>query len=310
MTNTSEMRKYLRSGKFPRRRLREAPILALLFLSALVSVVTTVGIIAILLIEAVPFWGDVSIVGFLTGTQWAPLFADKSFGVLPLLSATALISVLALAVALPIGILSAIYLSEYSPNVVRSIVKPGLEVLAGIPTVVYGFFAITFISPMIIKPVFQSETLFSALGAAIAMGIMLIPMVVSLSEDAMRAVPNSLREGAYALGANRFQVSTRVVVPAALSGIVAAGLLTLARAFGETMIVTIAAGGIPNLSINPLEAMQAMTAYIMEVAMGDTPRGTIEYQSIFAIGTLLFIFTLGINLVAQAFLSKFREVYE
>jgi len=290
--------------------LREAPILALLFLSALLSVVTTVGIIVILLIEAVPFWGDVSIVGFLTGTQWAPLFADKSFGVLPLLSATALISVLALAVALPIGILSAVYLSEYSPNVVRSIVKPALEVLAGIPTVVYGFFAITFISPMIIKPVFQSETLFSALGAAIAMGIMLIPMVVSLSEDAMRAVPNSLREGAYALGANRFQVSTRVVVPAALSGIVAAGLLTLARAFGETMIVTIAAGGIPNLSINPLEAMQAMTAYIMEVAMGDTPRGTIEYQSIFAIGTLLFIFTLGINLVAQAFLSKFREVYE
>lgn len=304
------MRKYLRSGKFSRRRLREAPILALLFLSALLSVVTTVGIIVILLIEAVPFWGDVSIVGFLTGTQWAPLFADKSFGVLPLLSATALISVLALAVALPIGILSAVYLSEYSPNVVRSIVKPALEVLAGIPTVVYGFFAITFISPMIIKPVFQSETLFSALGAAIAMGIMLIPMVVSLSEDAMRAVPNSLREGAYALGANRFQVSTRVVVPAALSGIVAAGLLTLARAFGETMIVTIAAGGIPNLSINPLEAMQAMTAYIMEVAMGDTPRGTIEYQSIFAIGTLLFIFTLGINLVAQAFLSKFREVYE
>ena len=284
--------------------------MALLFLSALLSVVTTVGIVGVLLIEAVPFFGDISIIGFLTGTKWTPLFADKSFGALPLLSATILISGMALAVAFPLGLLTAIYLSEYAPELVRTTVKPALEVLAGIPTVVYGFFAISFISPNIVRPLFASETIFTALAASLAMGIMLIPMVVSLSEDAMRAVPNGLREGAYALGANRFQVSTKVVVPAALSGIVAAGLLAMARAVGETMIVTIAAGGIPNLSANPLQAMQAMTAYIMEVAMGDTPRGTVEYQSIFAIGMLLFVFTLGLNLIARGFIARFREVYD
>ena len=282
----------------------------MLFLSAVLSVVTTVGIVGVLLVEAIPFFGDVSIIEFLTGTEWTPLFAEKHFGALPLLSATALIAGLALGVAFPIGLLTAIYLSEYAPGVLRATVKPALEVLAGIPTVVYGFFAISFISPNIVRPLFQSETIFTGLAASLAMGIMLIPMIVSLSEDAMRAVPNSLREGAYALGANRFQVSTRVVVPAALSGIVAAALLALARAVGETMIVTIAAGGIPNLSANPLQAMQAMTAYIMEVAMGDTPRGTVEYQSIFAIGLLLFIFTLLLNLAARAFIARFREVYE
>ncbi len=281
-----------------------------LFMCAVLSVVTTVGIVGVLLVEAIPFFGEVSIIEFLTGTEWRPLFANKSFGALPLLSATALIAGMALAVAFPIGLLTAIYLSEYAPEALRATVKPALEVLAGIPTVVYGFFAISFIAPNIVRPLFDSETIFTALGASLAMGIMLIPMVVSLSEDAMRAVPNGLREGAYALGANRFQVSTRVVVPAALSGIVAAGLLALARAVGETMIVTIAAGGIPNLSINPLQAMQAMTAYIMEVAMGDTPRGTVEYQSIFAIGMLLFIFTLGLNLIARWFIGKFREEYD
>lgn len=281
-----------------------------LFMCAVLSVVTTVGIVGVLLVEAIPFFGEVSIIEFLTGTEWRPLFANKSFGALPLLSATALIAGMALAVAFPIGLLTAIYLSEYAPEALRATVKPALEVLAGIPTVVYGFFAISFIAPNIVRPLFDSETIFTALGASLAMGIMLIPMVVSLSEDAMRAVPNGLREGAYALGANRFQVSTRVVVPAALSGIVAAGLLALARAVGETMIVTIAAGGIPNLSMNPLQAMQAMTAYIMEVAMGDTPRGTVEYQSIFAIGMLLFIFTLGLNLVARWFIGKFREEYD
>ena len=290
--------------------MREAPIIIGLFLCALLSVITTVGIIVILLVEAIPFFREVSVFSFLTGTEWTPLFAEKSFGALPLLSATALISILALAVAFPGGLLTAIYLSEYAPRKIRAAVKPALEVLAGIPTVVYGFFAISFISPAIINPLFHAETIFTALGAALAMGIMLIPMVVSLSEDAMRAVPNSLREGAYALGCNRFQVSCRVVVPAALSGIVAAGLLALARAIGETMIVTVAAGGIPNLSANPLEAMQAMTAYIMEVAMGDTPRGTVEYNSIFAIGLLLFVFTLCVNLVAYIFLAKFREEYE
>ena len=271
---------------------------------------TTLGIIITLLAEAVPFFGEVSILSFLTGTVWRPVGPDKLFGALPLLSATALIAALALSVAFPVGLLTAVYLSEYAHETVRSVVKPALEVLAGIPTVVYGFFAITFIAPNVVNAIFDSETKFTALAAALAMGIMLIPMVASLSEDAMRAVPNSLREGAYALGSNRFQVATRVVLPAALSGIVSSGLLALARAVGETMIVTIAAGGIPNLSINPVEAMQAMTAYIMEVAMGDTARGAIEYKSIFAVGSLLFVFTLGLNLLAQALLGRFREVYD
>ena len=297
-----------------RRRLqrvvREAPIISILFLCALLSVATTVGIVLVLLTEAIPFFQKVSVLKFLTGTDWTPLFAIKSFGVLPLLSATAFIATMALAVAFPVGLLTAIYLSEYAPELVRGIVKPILEVLAGIPTVVYGFFAITFISPHIIRPLFQTDSIFNAVSASIAMGVMLIPMVVSLSDDAMRAVPSTLREGAHALGASRFQVSTRIVVPAALSGIVASGLLALSRAVGETMIVTIAAGGIPNLSWEPLAAMQTMTAYIMEVAMGDTPRGTIEYESIFGVGILLFVFTLVINLLAQGLLAKFREVYE
>lgn len=297
-----------------RRRLqrvvREAPIISILFLCALLSIVTTVGIVLVLLTEAVPFFNKVSVLKFLTGTEWTPLFAIKSFGVLPLLSATAFVATMALAVAFPVGLLTAIYLSEYAPDPVRGIVKPILEVLAGIPTVVYGFFAITFISPHIIRPLFQTESIFNAVSASIAMGVMLIPMVVSLSDDAMRAVPSTLREGAHALGASRFQVSTRIVVPAALSGIVASGLLALSRAVGETMIVTIASGGIPNLSWDPLAAMQTMTAYIMEVAMGDTPRGTIEYESIFGVGILLFVFTLAINLLAQGLLAKFREVYE
>ncbi len=293
-----------------RRKLREAPILAFLFLCAFVSVVTTLGIVIVLLAEALQFFREVSIVEFLTGTEWTPLFSIKQFGVLPLLSATALISFLALGIAFPVGLLTAIYLSEYAPDSVRSTVKPVLEVLAGIPTVVYGFFAISFINPSIIRPIFETETIFTALGAAMAMGVMLIPMVASLSEDAMRAVPSALREGAYAVGSDRLQVSVRVVVPAALSGIVAAGLLALARAVGETMIVTIAAGGISNLSWNPLEAMQTMTAYIMEVAMGDTPRGTVEYESIFAVGLMLFVFTLSLNMLAQVVIAKFREIYD
>ncbi len=279
-------------------------------LCAALSIVTTVGIVVILLSEAVPFFTDVSVLDFLTGTEWTPLFSVKSFGVLPLLSATAFIAAMALAVAFPVGLLTAIYLSEYAPEPVRAVVKPVLEVLAGIPTVVFGFFAITFISPSVIRPLFQTESIYSAISAAGAMGVMLIPMVVSLSDDAMRAVPSNLREGAQALGANRVQVAVRVVVPAALSGIVASGLLALARAVGETMIVFIAAGGIANLSYDPFLAMQTMTAFIAEVTFGDTPRGTLKYQSVFAVGLLLFVFTLVINLLAQGLLAKFREVYE
>ncbi len=290
--------------------MREVPILAFLFLCALVSVITTVGIVIVLLAEAFQFFRDVSILEFLTGTEWTPLFSIKKFGVLPLLSATALISFLALSIAVPVGLLTAIYLSEYAPEKVRSTVKPVLEVLAGIPTVVFGFFAISFINPSIIKPIFETETIFTALGAAMAMGVMLIPMVASLSEDAMRAVPSALREAAYGVGSDRFQVSVRVVVPAALSGIVAAALLAFARAVGETMIVTIAAGGISNLSLNPLEGMQTMTAYIMKVSTGDTERGSVEYESIFAVGLMLFAFTLTLNMLAQVVIAKFREIYD
>ncbi len=281
-----------------------------LALCAVMSIVTTLGIVIVLLSEAVPFFTEVSVWKFVSGKDWSPLFSPQSFGSLPLLSATAFIGAMAMAVAFPIGLLTAIYLSEYAPEGLRAVVKPVLEVLAGIPTVVFGFFAVYFISPNIIKTLFSTDATYNAITAACAMGVMLIPMVVSLSDDAMRAVPSALREGAHALGANRFQVAVRVVVPAALSGIVAAGLLAMARAVGETMIVTIAAGNAANLSGNPFEAMQTMTAFIIDVVRGDTARGTIEYQSAFAVGLWLFVFTLAINLLAQALLAKFREVYE
>ena len=290
--------------------MREAPILGFLLLCALASIGTTVGILIVLLEGALQFFREVSVVEFLTGTEWTPLFSDKKFGVLPLLSATVLVSFMALLIAFPVGLLTAIYLSEYAPEGVRSTVKPVLEVLAGIPTVVLGYFAISFISPSIVRPIFSTETPFTALGASMAMGVMLIPMVASLSEDAMRAVPTSLREGAYAVGADRFQVSVKVVVPAALSGVMAAAILALARAVGETMIVTIAAGSIANFSANPLEPMQTMTAYIALVVFGDTERGGVVYHSVFAVGLLLFIFTLSLNMLAQAVLAKFREIYD
>jgi phosphate transport system permease protein len=289
--------------------MREAPVLAVLFLCALASVLTTVGIVVVLLDEAVGFFRQVSIVEFLTERQWTPLFVEKHFGVLPLLSATFLIALLALAVAVPVGLGAAIYLSEYASARVRGVLKPVLEVLAGIPTVVYGYFALTFIAPQILQPLGQ-ETVFSALSAALAMSIMLLPLVSSLSEDAMRAVPASLREAGYALGSSRLEVAVRVVLPAALSGVMAAVVLALARAVGETMIVTIAAGNMPNLSWNPLEAMQALPAYIVQVSLGDTPAGSLEYKTIFAVGLTLFACTLVLNVAAQWLMARFREVYE
>ena len=293
------------------RRAREAPIYVFLFFCAALSIVTTVGIVFILFEETLSFFAEVSLVEFLTATEWTPLFAEKHFGVLPLLSATMLMAAGAMLVAAPLGLLAAIYLSEYAPPAVRSAVKPVLEVLAGIPTVVYGYFALQFITPDLLRNIFgDSVNIFNAASAAIAMGIMILPMISSLSEDAMRAVPMSLREGAYGLGANRFEVATRVVFPGALSGIVAACILAASRAVGETMIVTIAAGQIPNLSWNPFEAMEAMTAYIVQISLGDTPRGTIEHSTIFAIGMLLFLCTLLLNVVAQWLLGRFREIYE
>jgi phosphate transport system permease protein len=292
------------------RRAREGAIYALLLACALVSVVTTFAIVAVLVGESWTFFREVSLAEFFTDTKWTPLFTIKHFGILPLLSATLLMSFLATLFAVPLGLAAAIYLSEYAPPALRTIVKPVLEILAGIPTVVFGYFALQFLTPDLLKLFFSDIRPFNALSASIAMGIMILPLVSSLSEDAMRAVPQALREGAYGLGANRFEVATRVVVPGALSGIVAAAILAVSRAVGETMIVTIAAGQMPNLSWNPLEGMEAMTAYIVQVSLGDTPRGTIEYSTIFAVGLVLFAATLLLNIAAQWLLSRFREAYE
>jgi phosphate transport system permease protein len=282
----------------------------MLLACALVSVLTTTAIVIVLLEETLAFFQEISPLDFFGGTKWTPLFTPANYGVLPLLAGTLLISIVAAAFAVPLGLLTAIFLSEYAPSWLRSIIKPILEVLAGIPTVVLGFFALFFLAEDIVKPLFQTTGLFSALAAAIAIGIMVIPLVASLSEDAMQAVPRSLREGAFALGATRFEVSRRVVVPAALSGIMAAFILATSRAIGETMIVALAAGSTPNLTWNPLEPMQTMTAYIVAVSLGDTPQGSLEFRTIFAVAMTLFIMTFAMNLFSQYLLRKFREVYE
>ena len=293
------------------RRAREWPIYAFLLGCALVSVLTTFGIVFALFEETSRFFKEVSIVEFLTETEWTPLFTERHFGVLPLLSATFLIAILAMVIALPLGLAAAIYLSEYAHPGVRRVLKPMLEILAGIPTVIYGYFALVFISPEIVRFLFGSDTpQINALAAAAAMAIMILPLVSSLSEDALRAVPQGLREGAYGVGANRFEMATRVVLPAALSGIMAASIIAVSRAVGETMIVTIAAGNQPNLSWNPLEGMQTMTAFITQVSLGDTPRGTLAYSTIFAVGMMLFVSTLVMNVIAQWLLARFREKYE
>ena len=280
----------------------------LLFLCAALSVFTTAGIVIVLAIETFGFLQEVSIVEFLTGTEWTPLFANKRFGVLPLVAGTALVSSIAMVVALPMGLLSAIYLSEYAPEGVRRIVKPVLEILAGVPTVVYGYFALMFVTP-ILQQLIPGLSGFNALSPGIVMGIMILPLVSSLSEDAMRAVPRGLREGAYALGATRMQTSLSVVVPAAFSGITAASILAVSRAIGETMIVAIAAGQQPRLTSNPLVPIETMTAYIVQVSLGDTPQGTLEYRTIFAVGMLLFVMTFTLNLVSTWLRERFREEY-
>ncbi|MDA0815866.1 MAG: phosphate ABC transporter permease subunit PstC [Chloroflexi bacterium] len=300
-----------RSRRRAMRRLREAPIKALLFACALLSVFTTAGIILVLIEEAFLFFREVPVLDFLTGTRWAPQFANSSFGVVPIVSATLLMSVLAMVLAIPLGVLAALYLSEYAHPSVRKVVKPVLEVLAGIPTVVYGYFALTFITPDLLRLIFGTSVgVFNVLAASMAVGVMILPLVASLSEDAMRSVPQSLREGAYGLGATRFEVSVRVILPAALSGIMAAVILAVSRAVGETMIVAIAMGLQPNLSWNPLEGALAMTSYIVNVSLGDTPHDGIVYKSIFAVGMLLFLITLSMNIVAQWLLSRFREEYD
>ena len=292
-----------------RKTLPERLIAAFLIACTWMSVMTTAGIIFVLLFQALQFFGQVSFLEFITGTRWTPLFQSKHFGVLALVSATFLTALLSMVVALPLGLLSAIFLSEYAPERARRLVKPVLEILAGIPTVVYGYFALLFVTP-ILQSISDKIFVFNALSASIVMGLMILPMVASLAEDAMRAVPRSLREGAYALGATRLEVATRVVVPAALSGIAAAFILAVSRAIGETMIVTIAAGQTPNFTLNPFVPIETMTAYIVQVSLGDTPTGTLEYQTIFAVALLLFALTLIMNLLSQYLVRRFREEYD
>ena len=279
-----------------------------LFLCALLSIATTAGIIIVLAVETFAFLREVPVTEFLFGTEWTPLFATPRFGVLPLVAGTMLVSTIAMVVALPMGLLSAIYLSEYADQRVRRLVKPVLEILAGVPTVVYGYFALLFVTPLL-QRLLPDLAGFNALGPGIVMGIMILPLVSSLSEDAMQAVPRGLREGSYALGATKMQTSLRVVLPAAFSGITAACILAASRAIGETMIVAIAAGQQPRLTLNPMLPIETMTAYIVQVSLGDTPQGTIEYRTIFAVGMLLFLGTFALNLISTWLRERFREEY-
>lgn len=280
----------------------------ILFISALITVLTTIGIVLVLFTETFQFFKEVSIAEFFTNDKWTPQFSEKNFGILPLVNGTLMVTFIASIVAIPIGLGSAIYLSEYAPDRVRKVVKPILEILAGVPTIVYGYFALTFITPLI-RTFLPETSIYNALSASIVVGIMILPMVASLSEDAMLAVPKRLRDGAYALGATRFEVALKVVVPAALSGIISSFVLALSRAIGETMIVTIAAGALAQLTLNPLESIQTMTAFIVNISLGDVPHGSIESRSIFAVGMTLFVLTLGLNLIAQFISRRFKEEY-
>ncbi|MFU8767117.1 MAG: phosphate ABC transporter permease subunit PstC [Candidatus Methanoperedens sp.] len=290
------------------QRIRELAIEKTLFLCALVSVLTTMGIVLVLVFETLSFFEEVPILEFLTGTTWAPSFRPQHFGVLPLINGTLMIALGAAVIALPLGIASAIYLSEYAKPGVKAVVKPVLEILAGIPTVVYGYFAISFITPLI-REVVPGTNIFNAASASIVVGIMILPMVSSLSEDAMRSVPGALREGAYALGSTKFDVSTKIVVPAALSGIIASFILAISRAIGETMAVTLAAGATAKMTLNFFESIQTMTAYIVQVSLGDTPYGSIEYRTIFAVGAVLFVMTFIMNIASTWIKNRYREVY-
>jgi phosphate transport system permease protein len=281
----------------------------LFFCCAAISVLTTLAVVGVLSVETFHFFQQVPALDFLFGTRWTPLLEPKAYGILPLVFGTTLIVIGAAIVALPVGLACAIYLSEYAGNRTRDLVKPILEILAGIPTIVYGFFAITFVTP-ILRTLIPSTEVFNAASAGIVVGIMVLPMVASLCDDALRAVPASLRDGAYSLGATSFEVTARIVVPASLSGIFAAFVLAISRAIGETMAVTLAAGATPNLTLNPLESIQTMTAYIVQVSLGDTPAGTLSYQTLFAVGAVLFSMTLVLNLIANSIMNRYRDVYE
>jgi phosphate transport system permease protein len=293
------------------RRTGERIIKAGLFAAAVVSILTTLAIVLSLLGETVQFFREVGIIDYLTGTDWGPLFAQPSFGVLPLVVGTLLISGIALAVAIPLGLGAAVYLSEYARPRTRRVIKPILELLAGVPTVVFGYFALTYFTPVVLRDLLGVEvSIYNALAGGIVVGIMVIPTIASVAEDAMTAVPSALREGAYGLGSTRRQVSTRVVFPAALSGIVASVVLGASRAIGETMIVLVAAGQRPNLGPDPREPFETMAAFIGATGKGDAATGSIAYKTIFAVGMTLFVMTLVLNMISIRFVRRFREVYE
>ncbi len=277
--------------------------------SSYVSILTTTLIIYILFTESYTFFSNIPITDFLFGTHWEPLLEPKSFGVLPLLFGTLMIVIGSAFICIPMGLIIAIYLSQYASKKTRRIIKPILEILAGIPTVVYGYFALTFITP-ILRTFIPATEIFNAASGAIVVGIMILPMVASLCDDALRSVPKSLKEGGFALGTTSFEVIRGILVPSAFSGIMASFVLAISRAFGETMAVTLAAGATPRFTLNPLESIQTMTAYIVQVSLGDTPQGGVEYQTIFAVAALLFIVTLIMNLISNFIMNKYREVYD
>jgi len=296
-------------GGLSLQRIRERVIEFFLFLAALSSIAITVGIVGILLYESEQFFAHVSIIEFLTDTQWTVLFANPRYGILPLVSGTLVTSMIALVVALPLGTIIAIYLSEYAGNRLREILKPILELLSAVPTVVFGYFALLFLTPLL-QNILPGLPGFNMLSAGIMIGIMIIPYVSSLSEDAIKAVPVTIREGSYAMGATRLQTAARVLVPSAFSGIASAYVLGFSRAVGETMIVAIAAGQQPNLTLNPMEGAATITTYIVQVSLGDLPHGSIAYQSIFAAGLMLMLMTLAFNIGGYFLRKKFREIYE
>ncbi len=288
--------------------LQEKFIEIILILFASISIFTTIGIVFSLMFETVIFFSEVSILEFFTSIRWSPVFDPPSFGVLPLITGTLLIALLSSLVSLPLGLGSAIYLSEFATSKTRKIIKPIIELLAGIPSIVYGFFALTFITPLI-RTFLPNTDIFNALSASIAVGIMTLPMVASLSEDAMMAVPNSIRQGAYALGSTKLEVAIHVIVPAAFSGIASSFVLAISRAIGETMIVAIAAGQTPSMSLNPFGSIQTMTGFMVNMALGDIQQGSIEFKTVFAVGAVLFLITLLMNIFAKYVIAKNREVY-
>jgi phosphate transport system permease protein len=290
------------------KKIREGIIETLLFLCAISSILITIGIVAVLSYEAFGFFKEVSLKEFLTERQWTPLFAEPKFGILPLVAGTLLTTAIALIVALPLGLTVTVYLSEYAPHRFREVIKPMLELLAAVPTVVYGYFALLFITP-ILQGFIPELSGFNALSPGIIMGIMIIPYVSSVSEDAMKAVPMHIREGSYAMGATKFQTAFKVIIPAAFSGIAAAFIIGISRAIGETMVVAIAAGMLPNFTINPLEPVQTLTGYIVQVSLGDVPHGTIEYKTIFAAGITLFLMTLVFNIIGFWLRKRIRQTY-